>query len=242
MMARGNSSSNNNKPNVQCNSKSQRRRSSSAGARMMIMRRIVMALAVLLLLAAVAAIGMVSAAVTYRPGDSVSMLKRSQYKGFRTPWSTMQPHGAQPHFAVTNTVQMQPIGESAVLQYEGDEPFKIAFSFADDRFLTSWLTVTDGSALFLSVVQFDFTYAGSLLLGVKWRVEYHDMVAGRPEHIALRYVWHKHVEKDTDLGLNLLVILAAIVSWGLAVWVLATADYSSSSSSSNSSSNEGKQS
>ena len=45
------------------------------------------------------------------------------------------------------------------------------FSFANDQFITPWFTISDGQGRVLNSIVFTFTYAGSKVVGLKWRLD-----------------------------------------------------------------------
>jgi len=158
----------------------------------------------------------------YRIGDPVSMLRRSQYKQSRTAWSEMFAQDT-PRFGISRTIKLNPLQN--VLDFTSTEEFKLAFSIADDRFLTPWLTVMDGTGNYLNVIEFTFIYSGNYLKQVKWNLEYHpENVPNRPDHIYLRYTWEEQVETDSHAGLTFLVIFCTLLGWGSALLVLLKKD------------------
>ncbi|GAB5366688.1 hypothetical protein AAMO2058_001165100 [Amorphochlora amoebiformis] len=105
----------------------------------------------------------------YRHGDHVTLLKRVQYKGMRTAWSEMEG-SLTPYFGVERTIPIDPIFDiqkTTASQYKTHDPLKIKFSFVNDRFLTPWLTITDGRGHYIHNIYFTFLYSGHHIKRVK---------------------------------------------------------------------------
>ena len=54
--------------------------------------------------------------------------------------------------------------------------YKVQFSFNNDDFLTSWLTVQSGREHYLKFVKFTFTHTGGRIVGMHVHKVYHDEV------------------------------------------------------------------
>ncbi len=150
----------------------------------------------------------------YRHGDTVSVLKRSQYKGYRTEWSELLGRDA-PRFGVDRTVQLNPTNTAQV--YDTNEEFKIEFAFDHDRLLTSWITFFDGRGNYLNYIEFDFVFSGDHIRSVRWVTDYHEDGREKPDKVFLRYHWHEFVETDAASGLDFLMIVGTVLAWASAV-------------------------
>lgn len=159
----------------------------------------------------------------YELGDSVSMLTRRQYGGFRTKWSDAL-HGSVPQFGFDRTVQWDPF--SGAKDYKSDQEFKLQCSFADDQFLTSWITLTDGRGHYLNFIKIIFLYSGNIVTGIRWEPQYHAQFhdGSRPEHIYIRYAWDHVHETDVAAGLNLLVVFSALIAYAAVFLVITGQD------------------
>mmetsp|Transcript_41974 Transcript_41974/g.67512 ORF Transcript_41974/g.67512 Transcript_41974/m.67512 type:complete len:215 (-) Transcript_41974:1723-2367(-) len=161
---------------------------------------------------------------SYRHGDLVTVLKRSQYQGMKTAWSEMNGNLA-PHFAVDRTIRIDPMFEiqkQTASQYKTHDAFKISFSFINERFITPWLTVTDGRGHYLHNIYFTFVYAGHHLKSVRVDSDYHpdESLKVPPDHVNLIYRWETDVEVDTHTGfttLTALTCLGTLTALGLVV-------------------------
>mmetsp|Transcript_5562 Transcript_5562/g.7406 ORF Transcript_5562/g.7406 Transcript_5562/m.7406 type:complete len:215 (-) Transcript_5562:246-890(-) len=151
---------------------------------------------------------------SYRHGDLVTVLKRSQYQGMKTAWSEMNGNLA-PHFAVDRTIRIDPMFEiqkKTASQYKTHDTFKISFSFINERFITPWLTVTDGRGHYLHNIYFTFVYDGHHLKSVRVDSDYHPDEALKvpPDHVNLVYRWETDVEVDTHTGFTTLTAMTSL--------------------------------
>jgi hypothetical protein len=63
------------------------------------------------------------------------------------------------------------------------------FAISDERFLTTWITLTDGKAHWLEGIDFILTYKDTAIYDVKIKTNYHTEQIIKPQHIFLRYHW-----------------------------------------------------
>lgn len=168
-----------------------------------------------------------AASSRFRPGEVVSTVHRSQYRGYRTSWTETLAHDA-PRFAHDTSVSLNPA--NAAKEYTAEEEFKVAFAFDHETFLSPWITVTDGHGAFLNFVRFDFTYAGDRILSIATQTDYvrHENGAvnagARPTHITLRYHWHAQEEQDVSFGMAFLLFAGVATAFGSAAAVLIAFD------------------
>ncbi len=160
----------------------------------------------------------------YRHGDHVTLLKRSQYLGKKTGFSEMTGQHS-PHFGVDRVVELNPLFEvqkKTSSRYQTNSAFKMSFSFVNDRFLTPWLTVTDGHGHYLHNIRFTFRYTGHHIKAVDVETDYHPRGAIEvpPEHIRLVYQWEEDVELDSQLGFTAVVAVTCVVSWAAMYMVM----------------------
>eukprot|EP00462_Mataza_sp_D1_P000770 CAMPEP_0175088740 /NCGR_PEP_ID=MMETSP0086_2-20121207/410_1 /TAXON_ID=136419 /ORGANISM="Unknown Unknown, Strain D1" /LENGTH=144 /DNA_ID=CAMNT_0016361195 /DNA_START=115 /DNA_END=549 /DNA_ORIENTATION=- len=129
-------------------------------------------------------------------------------------------HHDCPRFGMPHMVTLNPILDAK--NYDSSDEFKISFSFAKDRFLIPWITVTDGKGHYLNFVSFTFVYSGDYIRKVKWDAEYHtDSTGVQPEHVYLHYNWEEFSEMDTNSSLVFLVVIgfsAAVVAFGVVLY------------------------
>jgi len=146
----------------------------------------------------------------YRNGDLVRMSKRSRYsqdnQQEETTWSEIQARLC-PRFRAHKTVTLpNPLNEEA---FDISFDYKLSFSFADNNFITPWMTVWDGEQRrLLNSIEFIFIYSGNEIKEVKYDVDYND---GEHEgnildHIYISYVWEEFGEQDIELGLVSLLV------------------------------------
>mmetsp|Transcript_1211 Transcript_1211/g.2784 ORF Transcript_1211/g.2784 Transcript_1211/m.2784 type:complete len:201 (+) Transcript_1211:47-649(+) len=147
----------------------------------------------------------------YRHGDHVTLLKRSQYEGLKTAWSEIGGNHS-PHFGIDRTVRLDPMFDIQTRtgdQYKTDQAYKIAFSFVNDRFLSPWITVTDGKGHYLKNIFFTFRYSGHHIKGVDVDSDYHTQKIP-PKHVHLVYHWEEDVDTNSELGFLTLASLALL--------------------------------
>lgn len=104
--------------------------------------------------------------------DPVSTLKRSQYRGYRTQWSSVL-HNDAPHFGLDQTVRLHTASQAR--DYQHDKQFKMSFSFDNEQLITPWITVNNGLGVYLHVLQFTFVYSSDRIVDLKWEAEYVDI-------------------------------------------------------------------
>jgi hypothetical protein len=155
----------------------------------------------------------------YHYGDAVPTLRRTQYRQYRSEWGEMLARES-PHFGVDRTVKVSPVSTAKI--YDSTEELKISFSFDHDRFLTPWITVTDGRGSYLHYVEFDFFYSGDTVHQLKWKLDYQgaELHGVKPEFIFIRYHWHQQSSVDPALGMTALLIFSTAVVWLSAVLVI----------------------
>eukprot|EP01006_Ploeotia_vitrea_P011637 TRINITY_DN30934_c0_g2_i1.p2 TRINITY_DN30934_c0_g2~~TRINITY_DN30934_c0_g2_i1.p2 ORF type:complete len:202 (-),score=69.10 TRINITY_DN30934_c0_g2_i1:120-701(-) len=181
-------------------------------------------LRLLLLTVAVLAVGCVSPCHAYHRGDPVSVLQRSQYKGYRTEWAELMAKHA-PRFAIDRTIKYNPVDSTK--KYKSDQEYKIQLSVDDDRFLTSWISVNSGHGDYLRHLELELIYSGPNIINVKWHVDYHgrDLHGDRPDYIYVQYHWSEYSEIDSSFGLSFLLIVCAAATWVVAVMIVCRFDF-----------------
>eukprot|EP00457_Paulinella_chromatophora_P018977 gb/GEZN01020483.1/.p1 GENE.gb/GEZN01020483.1/~~gb/GEZN01020483.1/.p1 ORF type:complete len:186 (+),score=16.45 gb/GEZN01020483.1/:67-624(+) len=144
----------------------------------------------------------------YRFGEAVSMLKRSQYREFRSDWNDMSPE-TTPRFGLERVVKFEAADVDTI---EPTEPFKISFSIAEDHLLVPWITVNDGKGHRLRHVAFTFVMNGAHVERVRTVTEYHP--SGSSAHdIHFSYSWVEKASTRMADGLVVLVWVSVIVAW-----------------------------
>lgn len=146
----------------------------------------------------------------YRPGDLVSLMRRTQYSEQRTEWHEV-PHHALPKFLRDSTTSLEALPADA----PANEPFKISLALHGLQHVTTWITVSDGDHRFLDRLEVQLTAWGEHIEAVQWETQY---VEGDvpPERIKLHWVWHEELEHDLAFALRVLFLLGASLVAGLA--------------------------
>lgn len=156
--------------------------------------------------------------MAYKKGDIVSVMKRTQYMGYRTAWSELLGSDA-PRFGIARTVVLQPVPVTS--EFANEEAIKISFSFDQDRFLTNWITVTDGRAHFLAAITFTFSVTPDHIVGLRTETAYHDdKLTARPETVHVHYRFEQVATTDAALGLDFLVVAGSVAAWSVGLLVL----------------------
>jgi hypothetical protein len=145
----------------------------------------------------------------YQLSESVSLLKRSQHKGYRSSWSELAEAEA-PKFGIEKTVELHALqDQQQTSNLDHSEPFKIQFSFDDSKFLTSWITVFDGYGNNLHYLNIRFYYTGNYITKMKYTTLYHDKVStaqSQSKSIFLRYEFIEQPQSSPMSGINVLLI------------------------------------
>jgi len=153
----------------------------------------------------------------YTKGDLVNMKKKSLMEGRYTEWSEVAPKHA-PRFALERSARLPAIKTDDLSK---DTAFKMLFSFENNRFTTSWITIADGSGKLLNLIEFVFVYSGNDIVEVKWHLDYTDVKTKVPEQITVKYSWVQFIEQDTSFALSALFVSGFILSsWMIAFTLL----------------------
>jgi len=157
------------------------------------------------------------------------MLKKVQYKGYRTEWIEV-PAAEAPKFGLFRSVRVSPYADVSLGDYDSTESLKQSFSFSGERLLLPWLTINDGTGHHVESVELEFRYSQGFVTGVTWKANYVDATTSKPDFIELHYHWHEVVESDPALAINVLLFLSLLISWIVAVVVLLEWDRKATSS------------
>jgi len=154
------------------------------------------------------------------------MKKKSLMDGRFTEWSEVAPKHA-PRFALERSARLPAIKTDDLSK---DTAFKMLFSFENNRFTTSWITIADGSGKLLNLIEFVFVYSGNDIVEVKWHLDYTDVKTKVPEQITVKYSWVQFIEQDTSFALSALFVSGFILSsWMIAFTILDSKLFSESS-------------
>jgi len=161
-------------------------------------------------LLALLALGLVrgsqSSGLRFLPGDPITVLKRSQYRGERSSWREI-PHDACPRFERFTVVALHALPADFAV----DEPpgagsdYKMAFSFLNEQFQTPWLTIADGRGHFLTHLIFTLEKAGDRVTDISWQTVY-DVPNAAPPHVQIEYEFANASEEDPRTALTALFV------------------------------------
>ncbi|EGC33673.1 hypothetical protein DICPUDRAFT_80560 [Dictyostelium purpureum] len=93
--------------------------------------------------------------------------------------------------------------------------YKILFSFDNDRFKTTWITVSDGNGKFLNHIDFTFIYSNDKIIDLKYNLDYNDEAVHhgkKQSDFYINYRWEEIRDKDLSSGLFVLFTVGLIVS------------------------------
>lgn len=164
----------------------------------------------MLLVALAPACGSLSGALHFRRGDVVPVMKRSQYMGERSPWREV-PYDASPQFERSSVVTLHALPPDFATDNEAPEEFKMSFSFLNDQFITSWITLADGKGAFLTHLLFTIEHAGDQVTHVSWQTWYDESDAP-PEHVSLEYRFVDAAQQDPRSALTALFATSLLCS------------------------------
>lgn len=158
----------------------------------------------------------------FRRGDTVHMTKRSNFREVTSDWSEMLGKHV-PKFGFDKSVKLHALDPN---EFEPERPYKIAFSVAGGRFITPWITISDGAGTYLQFIEFTFIYAGEELVEMKWKTDYNTDEHGSkiPEALYLHYNWQELKEKDIFAGLSVLFIGGFVLGGGVLLYIVLVTD------------------
>ena len=142
----------------------------------------------------------------FTPGDPVPMMRRTQHSGQRTDWHEV-PFRVAPRFLTDATVALEALPSNV----PASEPFKISLALHGLRYVTSWITLSDGDGRFLSSLELQLTASGDTLSAVHWEAEYTEGEVP-PDRIILHTVWDEALEHNFSLALRCLLLLGAALT------------------------------
>lgn len=158
----------------------------------------------------------ISLCSSFEVGDPVSMLKRSAYQGYVSGWSEVVYHDC-PLFGVSRSIQWNPL--SSAYTYDSSSPYKIAFSFNQHQHLTTFITINDGSTLYLHSITFSFINQHGGIVDFTYDTEYKE-IAGPDKGVAdysihVHYIWIEQAELAPIFGMETMMI-----TWLALIWIM----------------------
>ncbi|CAM6106541.1 unnamed protein product [Calypogeia fissa] len=167
----------------------------------------------------------------YVVGDFVHFSRKGQYHALRSPWYDQLGRHC-PRFGMNSEVVLplpKPTG------YTGSDPYKISFSFGNERYGTPWLFVIGRKGPDVPMIDVNLRYAGGDLLGVNAKVvsmpesylKEHESIKEEfldvekwPKHVLVRYVWEEKSEIDVAGGLFVLFGSGLVLTVFMALHIL----------------------
>ncbi|KAN0045269.1 hypothetical protein ACTA71_005646 [Dictyostelium dimigraforme] len=96
-----------------------------------------------------------------------------------------------------------------------DTLYRILFSFDNDKFKTSWITICGGNGTYLNQIDFTFTFSNDKILDLKWHLDYNTEEVHhkkKPSNFYINYRWKEIKDKDISGGLFILFLFGILIS------------------------------
>jgi len=107
--------------------------------------------------------------VAYQRGDVVSTLARTQYAGWRTPWTELA-RSEMPIFREPSIVLLAPPVPQDADETDESKAFQLSLAFSESRFVVPWVSTRtqhgDKASFRLRYLKITFLYSGSDILQV----------------------------------------------------------------------------
>ncbi|KAM9952842.1 hypothetical protein ACTFIR_007898 [Dictyostelium discoideum] len=101
--------------------------------------------------------------------------------------------------------------------------YRILFSFDNDKFKTSWITICDGNGTYLNQIDFSFTYSNDKILDLKWHLDYNTEEVHhkkKPNNFYINYKWKEIKDKDISSGLFILFLFGILISSVSVIYII----------------------
>jgi hypothetical protein len=169
-------------------------------------------------------------AADYVLGDTVSMLKRTEFAGKRTQWSDV-PSNALPHFAKDSSVALNHLGDA--IQFNAHKNLRLQFAVhttpnsaftsqqqTQPQLRTQWITITDGRRqLYATHLVFTLTRTQTQITSITYRAIYASAPASKKSlqeaiaKLSIQYEWNELQLTDDMNGVTMMITLATILLW-----------------------------
>ncbi|KAN0031614.1 hypothetical protein ACTFIV_005479 [Dictyostelium citrinum] len=101
--------------------------------------------------------------------------------------------------------------------------YRILFSFDNDKFKTSWITICGENGTYLNQIDFTFTYSNDKILDLKWHLDYNTEEVHhkkKPSNFYINYKWKEIKDKDISSGLFVLFLFGILVSSVSVIYII----------------------
>jgi len=158
----------------------------------------------------------------YIHGDIVRMFKKTQTKTSTTEWTEVLGKYC-PRYTIRRTanVQLKPDDLSGPTRL--DEELKMMFSFDRERFMTPFLTISDGAGTYLEYLEFTFIYSGDDILDFKWRTHYNgdDFDKSKiPSTMSIEFKWEEYEQLDINFSLAAFLVFHFVMAISIFLYIV----------------------
>jgi len=97
------------------------------------------------------------------------------------------------------------------------------FSFDHEKFITPFITISNGQGTFLEFLEFTFVFSGDDIVELKWRTHYNDADERRgkaPTDFEVEFRWEAHEEMDIDFTLAAFFFLSFLLAFSMLLYVI----------------------